>query len=128
MKPTTPALASLVAGLFVACGGVQVITGLEVSDVTCPSSCENLFGKLEKGVQEVTLQLRGGARRLCLENRYYIQSSRVYSLEFIPEATAIGNTARSFICTCCVRSTVCLNVSGGNQNLNSSPKNEPHQN
>lgn len=50
--------------------GARLATGLlalsgsaycDVPAVKCPSSCEDLFGRLKNGVQQVEVQLRGGA-------------------------------------------------------------------
>ena len=61
MKPTASTFATLVAVLGL-CRGVFLSGGPEVPDVTCPSSCAELFGRLEEGVQEVEVQLRGGMK------------------------------------------------------------------
>ena len=56
--------AALMSGLALA-GGFVLSAGLELDfpEVTCPASCKDLFGKLEQGVQEVQVQLRGGMGR-----------------------------------------------------------------
>ena len=59
MLPAVLTTGLALAGGFVLCAGLE----LELPEVTCPSSCKDLFGKLEQGVQEVQVQLRGGMGR-----------------------------------------------------------------
>ncbi len=72
MRTTHPLAGVVVAGLLAAGQGVKLVTEPEVPDVSCPSSCENLFGKLEEGVQEVKVQLRGGAKLVGLKTNISI--------------------------------------------------------
>lgn len=69
--PTCAALACLVAGLAHCPRGVlsEGPDGPEFTGVTCPSSCSDLFGRIdEHGVQEVEFQLRGGEGREGVAN------------------------------------------------------------
>ena len=52
MKPSTLGILR-----WAAC---SALTAVVVQAVKCPSSCQDLFRKLEDGVQEVQIQLRGG--------------------------------------------------------------------
>ena len=52
MKPTIVSIAR-----WTACVALAVV----VRAVRCPPSCQDLFTRLEDGVQEVQVQLRGGA-------------------------------------------------------------------
>jgi len=57
---------AMVVGLFALCRGVELSIGPQVLNISCPFSCEDLFGRLDEGVQKVEVQLRGGEAQVFL--------------------------------------------------------------
>lgn len=63
MLPKVLLVAGVASSLAVILADCSTTIEAPASDVVCPVRCEDMFGKLKNGVQEVHVQIRGGEPR-----------------------------------------------------------------